>query len=159
MRNIEILRKRSSTWLMAIATLQAYNALNIVDLFKYLDSIGLDFYAYPVSHPPYLSPTVLPPRARRLASERLRSYAAGDCLPKNRELVLGLAGGLENAGSPEVFDENLMRAFMLFTNDLDITRGQNFRDTHGELLELITDAGFTWTNETFHARCIPTHCG
>jgi hypothetical protein len=45
-----------------------------------------------------------------------------------------------------------MRAFMLFTNDLDITRGQSFRDTHGELLELITDAAFTWTDETLHAR-------
>ena len=48
-----------------------------------------------------------------------------------------------------------MRAFMLFTNDLDITRGQSFRETHGELLELITDAGFMWTNETLHARRVP----
>lgn len=38
-RNVEILKKRSRTRLTAIATLQAYNALNIVDLFKYLDSI------------------------------------------------------------------------------------------------------------------------
>ena len=151
-RNVEILKKRSRTRLTAIATLQAYNALNIVDLFKYLDSIGLDFYAYPVSHPPYLSPMVLPTSARRLAIERLWLYAKGDCLPKNRELVLGLASGLENAGDREVFDDNLMRAFMLFTNDLDITRGQRFRDTHEELLELITDAAFTWTDETLHAR-------
>ena len=154
-RNIEILKKRSRTRLTAIATLQAYNALNIVDLFKYLDSIGLDFYAYPVSHPPYLSPMVLPPSGRRLAIQRLWSYAERDCLPKNRELVFGLASGLEKAGDREVFDENLMRTFMLFTNDLDITRGQSFRDTHGELLELITDAGFMWTNETFHARRVP----
>lgn len=150
-RNIELLRKQSHTHLTAIATLQAYNALNIVELFKYLDSIKLDFYAYPVSHPPYLSPMVLPPAGRRLAIERLRSYAVGDCLPKNRELVLGLAGGLEKVGGPEIFDEKVMRSFMLFTNDLDITRGQSFPDTHRELLQLIIDAGFLWTNETFHA--------
>lgn len=84
--------------------------------------------------PPYLSPMVLPPTGRRLAIERLRSYAVGDCLPKNRELVLGLAGGLENVGGPEIFDEKVMRSFMLFTNDLDITRGQSFPDTHLELL-------------------------
>jgi MoaA/NifB/PqqE/SkfB family radical SAM enzyme len=132
-RNIEILKKRSRTRLTAIATLQAYNALNIVDLFKYLDSIGLDFYAYPVSHPPYLSPMVLPPSGRRLAIQRLWSYAERDCLPKNRELVFGLASGLEKAGNREVFDEN----------------------PHGELLELITDAGFMWTNKTFHARRVP----
>ena len=153
-RNIEILKKRSRTRLTAIATLQAYNALNIVDLFKYLDSIALDFYAYPVSHPPHLTTTVLPPRARQLAIERLCSYAEGDCLAKNRELILGLASGLEKAGGREVFDEKLMRAFMLFTNDLDVTRGQNFRDTHAELLGLLTDAGFTWTREVFHARCM-----
>ena len=92
-RNIELLRKQERTHVTAIATLQAYNVLNIVELFRYLDFISLDFYAYPVSHPSYLSPMVLPPAARRLAIERLRSYAVGDCLPKNRELVLGLAGG------------------------------------------------------------------
>ena len=151
-RNIEILKKRSRTHLTAIATLQAYNALNIVDLFKYLDSIGLDFYAYPVSHPEYLSPNVLPPSARRLAIERLRLYAEGDCLPKNQELVLGLASGLENGGDPHVFDQKLMRAFMLFTNDLDITRAQSFQETHRELLQLISNTGFVWTNETCYAR-------
>ena len=150
-RNIEILKKRSRTRLTAIVTLQAYNALNIVDLFKYFDSIGLDFYAYPVSTPEYLSPMVLPSSARRLAVERLLLYAEEECLPKNRELVLGLANGLDNAGNREVFDEKLMRTFMLFTNDLDITRGQSFLETHAELLQLITDAGFTWTNETCHA--------
>ena len=150
-RNIETLKTRSRTRLTAIATLQAYNALNIVELFRYLDSVGLDFYAYPVIQPAYVSPKVLPLRARKLAIKRLSAYAETDCLPKNRELVMGLAQGLEKPGDLETFDENLMRAFMLFTNDLDITRGQSFRETHEELLELITDAGFTWSRETCHA--------
>jgi len=150
-RNIQILKERSRTRLTAVATLQAYNALNIVDLFKYLDSIGLDFYAYPVSHPEYLSPNVLPPSARRLAIERLRLYAEGDCLPQHHELVLGLASGMENGGDQHVFDEKLMRTFMLFTNDLDITRAQSFQETHQELLQLISNAGFIWTNETCYA--------
>ena len=155
--NIQILKQQSRTHLTAIATLQAYNALNIVELFRYLDSIGVDFYAYPVSHPAYLSPIVLPPAARRSAAERLRSYAAADCLPKNRELILGLAKSLDKVDAPEPFDEQLMRSFMLFTNDLDITRGQSFQDTHQELLQLIIDAGFPWTDETFHASRIPTN--
>jgi hypothetical protein len=113
----------------AIASLQAYNALNIVELFRYLCFIVVDFYAYPVSHPAYLSSIVLPTAARRLAAERLRSYAAQDCLPKNRELVLGLAKSLDKVDGPELFDEQIMRSFMLFTNDLDITRGQSIQDT------------------------------
>lgn len=86
--------------------------------------------------------------------ERLLLYAEEECLPKNRELVLGLASGLDNAGDREVFDEKVLRTFMLFTNDLDITRAQSFQETHRELLQLITDSGFTWTNETCHAGSI-----
>ena len=154
-RNIEILRNRARTRLTAIATLQAYNALSIVDLFKYLDSIDVNFYAYPVTHPSYLSVRVLPWSARRIACDRLQSYAAGDCRPEHRKVVLGLAGLLGNVDGPVVLDEALMRMFMLFTNDLDITRGQSFRETHAELLQLIVNAGFTWTDETCHARQLP----
>jgi len=57
-RNIEILRRRPNTEIMVIATLQMYNALNIVQLFRYLDSIRMDFYAYPVSWPSHLSPAL-----------------------------------------------------------------------------------------------------
>jgi hypothetical protein len=64
---------------------------------------------------------------------------------------MGLAKGLEKPGDLETFDQDLMRAFMLFTNDLDITRGQSFRSAHDELLQLITDAGFKWINETCYA--------
>jgi MoaA/NifB/PqqE/SkfB family radical SAM enzyme len=155
-RNIEILRKRSRTRLSVVTTLQAYNALNIVELFRYLDSNKLEFFAQPVVHPHYLNPQTLPPSVRRLAGARLRSYAAEDCLPKNRELILSLAGGLERAGGRELFDEKVMREFMLFTNDLDSTRGQSFSDTHPELLQLINDTGFKWTDETLHARCVPS---
>src|SRR5262249_32298074 len=57
------------------ATIQAYNALNIVDLFRYLDSIGMRFTCYIISTPAHLGPLAMPPKARRLAATRLRSYA------------------------------------------------------------------------------------
>ena len=57
-RNIEILRRRPNTEIIVIATLQMYNALNIVQLYRYLDSIRMDFYAYPVSWPSHLSPAL-----------------------------------------------------------------------------------------------------
>ena len=43
--------------------------------------------------------------------------------------------------------ENLQK-FMLFTNDLDQSRKQQFREVHGELLGYIEDAGFHWQNDT-----------
>ena len=36
---------------------------------------------------------------------------------------------------------------MLFTNDLDQSRDQSFRDVHGELLGYIEDAGIRWSDE------------
>jgi len=50
------------------------------------------------------------------------------------------------------FDPRLLRDFMLFTNVLDVSRAQRFADVNGELVELIEQAWFTWTDETVHAR-------
>ncbi len=36
---------------------------------------------------------------------------------------------------------------MLFTNDLDRMRDQDFKKVHRELYELILDSGFQWTDE------------
>ncbi len=41
-----------------------------------------------------------------------------------------------------------LREFMLFTNDLDRMRDQDFKKVHRELYELILDSGFQWTDET-----------
>lgn len=148
--NIEVLRRLFPHGrVTASSTLQAYNALNIVDLFRYLDSIGMQFQCYIITSPRHLCPPVMPPKARRLAAERLRSYAASDCRPEKREMVLALARELDSTG--DKFDLELMRDFMLFTNDLDSSRGQSFREVHPEHLELITDTGFEWTSKTLHA--------
>jgi hypothetical protein len=41
---------------------------------------------------------------------------------------------------------------MLFTNDLDMSRGQRLADANGELIELLARAGYPWIDETVHAR-------
>jgi hypothetical protein len=40
---------------------------------------------------------------------------------------------------------------MLFTNDLDSGRKQCFRAIHPELVELLAEDGFAWTDETVHS--------
>ena len=148
-RNLDVFKKLKNASLGGAVTMQNLNALNITELFRYLDSIDMNFFAYPLHFPRYLSFDALPPNARTLGATRLREYAEGDCRPQHREMVLGLASQLEP--KRDRFDARLLRDFMLFTNDLDTTRGQSFRDTHGELLELMSEAGFTWTSETLHA--------
>jgi MoaA/NifB/PqqE/SkfB family radical SAM enzyme len=145
--NLEVFRTMPNTSTQVNVTFQNYNALNIVDLFRYLDSIGMDFFVNPLTNPVYLNATNMPSGARRLAAERLRHYARENCRPKNRTMIQGIIGHLDQAGDD--FNEPLMmREFMLFTNDLDASRGQSFGETHEELLGLIRETGFEWTSET-----------
>jgi MoaA/NifB/PqqE/SkfB family radical SAM enzyme len=147
-KNIKFLRALPKTSVGAAVTLQSYNVLNIVALFRYLDSIGLGFYAYPIAFPAHLRPTAIPHRARKVAGERLREYARNDCRPEYREMIKGFATNLETTDND--CTEASLREFMLFTNDLDSFRGQRFADTHAELLALITETGFNWTSETMY---------
>jgi len=148
-RNIEILRRLPNTLTQVNVTLQNYNALNLVNLCRFLDSIGMDFFITPLADPAYLKATTMPPAARRLAAERLRHYLGEDCRPQNRSMIQGIIGHLEQPGAE--LDQELLHEFMVFTNDLDASRKQSFAETHAELLGLIRQAGLDWTSETRYA--------
>jgi hypothetical protein len=125
------------------------NALNITQLFRYLDAQDIGFAAYFLHWPHYLAAGYLPPMLRRLAAERLRDYATSDCRPHHQALVQSLASQFE-AGSDEV-DTKLLRDFMLFSNDLDATREQSIHTADPELVALLAEAGFPWIDERLHA--------
>jgi MoaA/NifB/PqqE/SkfB family radical SAM enzyme len=151
--SIPILRQLSNASVTANTTFQAYNALNVVDLFRYFDDIDIEYGANPLHIPEHLSACVLPPRVRRLAAERIREYAETDCRrEEQRPKVLALAGMLEGAG--DTFDPELLRQFMLMTNDLDVSRGQSLAATDPELVALIRQEGFEWTEETRFAKSL-----
>lgn len=147
--NLRLFKAMPNVLLSGAVTIQINNALNITDLFRYFDAIGIGFYAYPLQVPRYLAVDALPAAARRLAAKRLRTYGEKDCLPQYREMVLANAAQME--ASNEALDMRLLRDFMLFTNDLDASRDQSIRETDPELLDLLAAAGFAWTQETLHA--------
>jgi MoaA/NifB/PqqE/SkfB family radical SAM enzyme len=148
--NISAFRALPNASCGGAVTLQVYNALNITDLFRYFDAIDLPFHAWPVHVPRYLSIDALPPNARRVGAERLRQYADTDCRPHHRDLVRGLADQFR--ADSGTFDPGLLRDFMLFTNDLDVSRSQSFADANGELVRLFEEAGYPWTSQTVHAK-------
>jgi MoaA/NifB/PqqE/SkfB family radical SAM enzyme len=150
--HLKAFRELPNVLLGGAVTLQAYNALSITDLFRYLDSLDLGFYAWPVHVPRYLSVDVMPPAARDVAAQRLRTYADTDCRPRSRDLVRGLADYV--APKSDGVDPGLLRDFMLFTNDLDVSRGQSFAAVEPELLQFLEREGFPWTSETLHARAV-----
>lgn len=146
-RNLHAFRAMRHVDLDANVTVQNYNVLEIADAFRYLDRAGIaDWRARTVQDVPQLRVTTMPPAARRRAAERLDDYARRDCRPQNRAAIECIIDELR--GAAEDFDRELMREFMVFTNDLDRSRRQSFREACPELFGLIAEAGFGWTDET-----------
>lgn len=124
---------------------QVYNILNLVDLFRYCDAMEFDISLNILHMPDRLAIHHLPPSVRRAAARRLRDYAEADCRERTRAQVVSLADYLDSLTAP--LNRPLMRELMLFTNDLDTTRGQDFQKTHAEFVALAAEDGFEWTRE------------
>jgi MoaA/NifB/PqqE/SkfB family radical SAM enzyme len=144
-KNVARLKELSNAFVVIVPVLQVYNALNIVELFKYSDLMGLDCWLYPLTTPWFLSVAVLPAKARELSVKRLREYAEMGCSQDRLEHVLNMANYIESI--KDNCNTESLKTFMRFTNDLDATRNQSFQKTHGELLGLIEETGFRWTDE------------
>jgi MoaA/NifB/PqqE/SkfB family radical SAM enzyme len=128
---------------------QTYNVLNLVDLYRYCDTLGMHVTLNILHMPERLAIRNLPPSVRRVAARRLFDYHESDCLEEHKAPVLSLARYLDQALP---VDPKMIREFMLFTNDLDATRRQSFRTTHAEFVELLAQDGFAWTDEVRHAK-------
>jgi radical SAM protein with 4Fe4S-binding SPASM domain len=135
--------------LAATPTVQNYNILDTVRLFRFLDEQKLPFGYNLLTQPARLSPLNLPPRVRRTAAARLRSYLDGECRPAHRKVVQAYVDILGSTVHP--FDPALFREFMLFTNDLDVSRRQRFADAAPDLAALIAASGEAWIEDTRHA--------
>ncbi len=149
-RDLQLFKQIPNVYFQVTVTIQVNNVLGLTRLFRYLDSVEIEFTGYLLHYPPHLAVGVLPGSIRRLAAARLRDYAEDDCRPEHRALVLSFAAQIE-AGKEEG-DPVLLRDFMLFTNDLDRSRGQSIRCADPELVALLERAGFPWLDETLHAR-------
>jgi hypothetical protein len=124
--------------------LQVYNVLNFVEVLRFFDELGLAYRVFIAGAPAILAVNVLPVRIRRLAAARIRAYAAERPAYVQAEL-LAVTRHLESA--PDRLDGRTLRDLMLFTNDLDAGRRQSVRQVHAELLDLLEQEGFRWTDE------------
>jgi sulfatase maturation enzyme AslB (radical SAM superfamily) len=139
-RNIAYLRTLSNAEVAYSTVVQAYNALSLTDLFSFCDSIELPpGSVYPLVHPEHLSVRVLPEAARLVAAERMREYAAR-CPREYRTFMEGLANGLARPVHGEN-DDDMRLLFMLFTSELDTSRGERFREACPELYDFMLQAG------------------
>lgn len=134
---------------VAAPVVQIYNVLRLPELYDYCDSLGIRVVENILFEPNRLAISALPPKTRKFAADRLLNYCEVDCQIKDKTSRLSVAHYLCNLTSPA--DPNKIREFMLFTNDLDATRGQNFRITHPDLVQLLAEDGFEWADDTLLA--------
>jgi MoaA/NifB/PqqE/SkfB family radical SAM enzyme len=125
---------------------QVYNVLNLVEVFRFCDAMDFEITMNVLHMPDRLAIHNLPPRIRKAAAAKLFQYAESDCRDFTKGQVLSLARYLDTLDTPAKPD--VLRELMLFSNDLDATRGQSFRRTHAEFVALLAEDGFEWTDET-----------
>lgn len=150
LKHLDRYAEMSNVKLYVLPTFHIYNALHITDVFRFCDDRKLPLIFNTLGSPRFLAASVLPPKARRAAIDRLRQYAGATRVHAHRQLAETLARELEEKG--ESIDKELIRQFMLFTNDLDSLRQKRFKDLYGETISLMAEDGIEWTDETLHAQ-------
>lgn len=121
----------------AMPTIQIYNVFNLMELKHFCDQAGIEMSVTPLYGPLHLAVTILPQPARDKAADMV-----ADILP-NFARYLRVA--------PSTQTPRRVRKFMLFTNDLDKSRGQDFCKTYPNIVEYFDRAGFPWIDKTRYA--------
>jgi MoaA/NifB/PqqE/SkfB family radical SAM enzyme len=139
---------------------QFYNLMRITDLYRYCDRHQIQVSAHFLVGPYHLSVLVMPPKARQIALQRLRSYLREETiLAVNRASAEYLVHFLEQ--HEDVYHSNLIGTFMEFTNDMDVSRNQSFGAVHPDLVTLLEESGHPWVHQTRFAKpkTEPVGCG
>jgi hypothetical protein len=148
--NIARAMRHSNIRVQFNVAVQAYNLMRITDLMRYCDARAIMVHTHFLVGPSYISVLVLPPALRRVALTRIEDYLAGPgVLAHNRASAEYMATFLRQQDG--VHHRNQYEAFMLFTNDMDRSRDQDFAAAHPEVLQAMAEDGFTWTAATRHA--------
>lgn len=146
--HIDKYAKMKNVKLYVLPTFHIYNALHITDVFRFCNEPKFRLIFNTLWTPHFQAASVPPPKTRRAAMDRFMTYARTTRVNAHRQLAETLARELEEKGGS--IDKDLLRQFMLFTNDLDSTRPTRFKVIHGETIALMAEDGIEWTDETPH---------
>jgi MoaA/NifB/PqqE/SkfB family radical SAM enzyme len=133
--NIKKLKQLSNVYLMSSITCQAYNVLQLDNIFRFCDEHDIRINVNSLETPDFLSAGILPSAALKVAVERLQRYLSEECREVNRSNVLTIIGELTSASSLK--SDSLLRSFVQFTEALDQDRKQSLREVYPELVSYI----------------------
>jgi len=144
--NIKKLSALPNANIYLACTLQVYNIFYFVELCEYCDENNLKLYTEILRNPSFLNVGVLPSPVLNECVAKLQDYLTRCTNPHRRRVVELLCKRL-----PEQIPLNrdeLWDQFMLFTNDLDISREQRFDHSLSGLYQALLDSGVVWNNQT-----------
>lgn len=137
--NIRLLVGHQTVKPAVAIVMQAYNFMNITTLCDFLDAQGIPFFMLDAIGPHYVEYYVMPRPAREIAAARLTEYLQTRCRPGAQGTVRQMIGNL--LSQKDACTRENMATFLAFTNDLDRSRGQSFKDCHPQLHQCIQDSG------------------
>jgi MoaA/NifB/PqqE/SkfB family radical SAM enzyme len=133
-RNIAHLLTLPNVDVRANVVFQAYNALNVTDLLRYLDKIGVAHSIQVLDWPNYLRARSLPEEARRLCADRLERYAL-EAPAHSREPALSIAHQMRE--HRHEVRPSVRAALRRFTAELDESRNQSLAAADPELADIL----------------------
>lgn len=118
-------------------TVQAYNLLNVAEMYSYCDDVGIIFGYHTLQTPHHLTINSVPDAIRLVAQKRIRDYAA-NLKPKlrsrnNPQILLDLAKTMDGYR----FDPKAQENFYKFTAQMDKSRGQSLEKAVPELWRML----------------------
>lgn len=152
--NIRKMNSLDNSRLSIGPTLQIYNHRSIVDLFKFAEAEQIAVRAPWLSQPRYLSIDILPSQMKAEMCTELQEYL--ETMPPNsavseshKTVLTSVIMALEEKKKMEA-DSASLHEFMLYTNDLDLSRGQSFAETFPDIFKSLKESGFKWHDEVRH---------
>lgn len=145
-RNVRILKSEFNFRCFAVPVVQIYNLFNLLDVLEYSEAVGLEFGLNILHTPEHLAIKNLPPITRKAAAAKLLDYAAKHGRSEHIVHIVSLGQYLESLQGPG--DAEQLREFMVFTNDLDASRGQSIKNALPDLCQMLEDDGYPWINDT-----------
>jgi len=114
-------------------TVSAYNYATLPEFFKWADSIGIEVDLNFVYDPDYLSPGVIPPKARELIHTEFKQALGND------HKLSTLLSMFNN----DKWDELKWEQFCRFNDLLDNNDNSQWRDTFTKLVDVLEQSGHT----------------
>ncbi|HMS27517.1 MAG TPA: twitch domain-containing radical SAM protein [Burkholderiaceae bacterium] len=148
---------QANTYLYISYTVQTYNIFDIVNVVDFCIKNNIIFKYHFLTYPKFLDVYILPKDLRQKAADKIKEYISqkfplikeNSTSINESEIILNLNQLIFALESNKDSDNiQALDDFIKFTNDIDLSRGQNINHTIPELVEGLSKSGVNWVADT-----------